>query len=126
METELTGYVIPPQARLKRTAKPSGEDRAGSPIPAEDTSLFTEPLGRRKRKQGRRRGQGMRQGSEEKKTKKTFREFVRRSSFPSLPVLKMVQQIEVCVYLSACVSVKLMMCCSVIYFCCYYSLEIQV
>ena len=79
--------VIHPQALLKRTAKLS-EDRAGSPIPSEDTSLFAEPSGRRKRRQGRRRGQEAGRGSEEKKTKKIFREFVRRSSFPSLPVLK--------------------------------------
>ena len=104
--------IVHPQALLKRTAKLSGEDRTASPVPAEDTSLFAEPLGRRKRKQGRRRGQGAGQGGEKKKTKKIFREFVRRSSFPSLPVLKIVQQIgvRVCVYLYTCVYVCLRVC----------------
>ena len=85
---------------MKRTGP--DEQHAGSPVsPVEKTPFSVPPGGRRRGgrgrgRRGRRKDRKKRRERESKqKTKRKLRDFTRRSSFPSLPVLKIVQQIDV-------------------------------
>ena len=82
------------QALVKRTSK-SGDDLAGSPVSPLEKTPFSDPRKRRRRWHGRKGNWEGRRRGEMSKTKRALRDFARRSSFPSLPVLRIVQQIDV-------------------------------
>jgi len=92
-------YVLVSQALVKRTGP--DEQPAGSPVSPVEKTPFSVPTGGRRRGKGRgRRGRRKerkkrREREGKQKTKRKLRDYTRRSSFPSLPVLKIVQQIDV-------------------------------
>jgi len=86
------------KAMVKRTGP--DEQLAGSPVSPVEKTPFSVPTGGRRRGRGRgRRGRRKerkkrREREGKQKTKRKLRDYTRRSSFPSLPVLKIVQQID--------------------------------
>ena len=79
---------------LVRRVGPS-DQHAGSPLSPVEKTPFSAKRRRRRERGGKRKEGKKKQKGEGKRGKRKFRDFSRRSSFPSLPVLKIVQQIDV-------------------------------
>ena len=85
------GFIF--QALVRRVGP--GDQHVGSPLsPVEKTPFSAKRRRKRERGGKMKEGKKKREG-EGKRGKRKFRDFSRRSSFPSLPVLKIVQQIDV-------------------------------
>ena len=82
------------QALVRRVGP--GDQNVGSPVsPVEKTPFSAKRRRRRERGGKRKEGKSKREGEGKRGTRKKYRDLSRRSSFPSLPVLKIVQQIDV-------------------------------
>ena len=84
-----------PQALVKRVS----EDKSGSPVSPHERTLFYDSHSRRKAKRRKGKVDGKEKADERVrgKLREKRKRFVRRSSFPTLPTLRIVHQIKVSV-----------------------------
>ena len=87
------------QALVKR----GGDQKADTPVsPREADALFSSSghrrKKRRKRRGGKKEGKWSKAKTNGKRGKEKQKKFERRSSFPTIPTLRLVHQVEVCPY----------------------------